>query len=160
MILSGVEPPAPGHAIFRDGWMGKKVFFLPRRGRRRAIAMRCGLRPATPSTLVLPALQEHQLQATSAQTRTPCVCAAAVCFPVLLLPRSCSRPCREPPKKTKCREVLLFRHHTAARITGVSLYGSSGAALPSADTLRQGPTSAPLKASGSKKVHRGPYQQA
>jgi hypothetical protein len=43
-----------------SGWVdGKKVFFLPpgrgpSAGRRRAIEMRCALRTATPSTLVLP----------------------------------------------------------------------------------------------------------
>jgi hypothetical protein len=70
----------------------KKVFFLPpgrgpSAGRRRAIEMRCALRTATPSTLVLPALQEQQIQATPAQTCKTCVCAAAVCFLVLLLSR-------------------------------------------------------------------------
>ena len=70
----------------------KKVFFLPpgrgpSAGRRRAIEMRCALRTATPSTLVLPALQEQQMQATSAQTCKTCVCAAVVCFLVLLLSR-------------------------------------------------------------------------
>jgi hypothetical protein len=69
--------------------------------------MRCALRPATTSTLVLPALQEQHLQATSAQTCKPRVCAAAFYFLVLLLPRSCSRPCGQP-KKTKRREVLLL----------------------------------------------------
>ncbi len=84
------------------------MFFLPpgrgrSAGRRRAIDMRCALRTATPSTLVLPALQEQQLQATSAQTCKTCVCDAAVCFLVLLLPRSCSRLCNKPLKKNKMR---------------------------------------------------------
>ena len=143
---------------------GKKVFFLPpdrgqSAGRRRAIEMRCGLRTATPSTLVLPALQEHQLQATSAQTRKTCVCAAAVCFLVLLLPRSCSRPCSQPLKKTKCREVLLFRHHTSAtspRLPLPILFCFSALGRHPASE----PASAPLNASDPEDRHRGPYQQA
>jgi hypothetical protein len=86
---------APGDADCCDGWMGRKSFSY-RRGEAQAqgegIEMRCGLRTATTSTLALPALQEHQLQAISAQTGKTCVCAAAVCFLVLLLPRSSSRP--------------------------------------------------------------------
>jgi hypothetical protein len=63
---------------------GKQVFVLPpgrgpSAGRRRAIAMRCALRTATPSTLVLPALPEQQLQATSAKTREPFVSALLPC---------------------------------------------------------------------------------
>jgi hypothetical protein len=90
LILSGVEPLAPGLAQCCHGWMGRKCL-----------------------SFVLPALQELQLQAISAQARKPCVC-AAVCFVVLLLPRSCSRHAESLPKKTKQREVLLFRVHTSA----------------------------------------------
>ncbi len=63
---------------------GKEAFFLPPErapsaGPKRAMEMRCALRTATPSPLVLPALQEQQLQATSAQTLKTCFCAADVC---------------------------------------------------------------------------------
>ncbi len=52
----------------------------------RVIEMRCVLRTATPSTLVLPTLQEQQLQATSAQTCNTCVCADVLFFLLLILP--------------------------------------------------------------------------
>jgi hypothetical protein len=153
---------------------GKKVFFLPpgrgrSAGRRRAIEMRCGLRTATPSTLVLPAPQEQQPQATSAQTCKTCVCAAAVCFLVLLLPRSYSRPCNKAMAffmvATRTQHLKKQKRkrsrspQTPRRIT-TSLSQSSVAALPSADNLRPGPATAPLIASGSEDRHRGPYQQA
>jgi hypothetical protein len=48
-----------------------------------------------------------------ANSQAVCVCAAAVCFLVLLLPRSCSRPAKSLEKK-KCREWLLFSVHTSA----------------------------------------------
>jgi hypothetical protein len=88
LILRGVEPLAPGHTECRDGWMGRKCL-----------------------SFVLPALRELQLQATSAQARKPCVC-AAVCFLVLLLPRSCSRPCQTASEKNRRqRSTSLQRPH-------------------------------------------------
>ena len=140
--------------------VGKKVFVLPRRGRRRAIAMRCGLRPATPSTLVLPALQEQHLQATSAQTCKPFVSALLPCA----FSCSCSRdPVRdhaESLRKKQNREKYFSSVSTPRPHHRVSLHQSSSAALPSAATLRPGPASAPLNASGSKDLHRDPYLQA
>jgi hypothetical protein len=144
---------------------GKKVFFLPpdrgqSAGRRRAIEMRCGLRTATPSTLVLPALQEHQLQATSAQTRKTCVCAAAACFLVLLLPLSCSRPCRAFfKKKEMLRSTSVHSNHFDAAHWRVLGAGCLPRAPYNRVSLYQYSVAA-LNASGSKDLHRGPYQQA
>ncbi len=118
------------------------------------------LRPATPSTLVLPALQEHQLQATSAQTRKPCVCAAAVCILVLLLPRSCSRPCSQPPKKTKCREVLPFKDHTSATSLRLPLRILCCCSALGRHPAPRTRLCAAKTRQAFEDSHRGPYQQA
>jgi hypothetical protein len=89
LILSGVEPLAPGDAQCRhDGWMGRKCL-----------------------SFVLPALQEHQLQATSAHTCKPCVC-AAVCFLVLLLPD----PVRDHATASRKKHIYIVRPHTSAYV--------------------------------------------
>jgi hypothetical protein len=152
LILSGVEPLAPGDAQCCDGWMGRTCFLTTGERAKFGAGDRDAMCPENCNP-------EHSCAASA--TRAPAashiranlrVCLR--CFRALARAPT-PRIVRDHAPKNKMRRSCSPRPSSATSISQ-----SCVAALPSTDTLRPGPATAPLIASSSKELHRGPYQQA
>ena len=160
LILSGVEPLAPGDAQCCDGWMGRTCFLTTGERAKFGAGDRDAMCPENCNP-------EHSCAASATRATGASHISAdlqAVCLRCCRLLSRAPTPVRDQPLKTKRRSASPRDFKTTPRPYRshhpVSLQKSSVAARPSADTLRPGPATAPLNASGFKDLHRGPYHQA
>jgi hypothetical protein len=143
----------PGDAEYCDGWMGRKSFVYHRE--RAKCRGKAGDRDAMWPENCNP---EHSCAA-SATRATAASHIRANLEDVCL--HCCRVLSRAPTARDPVRDLTTKKKiQRSASPHCVSTSQASGALLPSADTLRPGPATAPLNASGSKDLHRGPDQQA